>query len=176
MRVERLPHDVAMRIAAGEVVERPVSVVKELVENALDADSRRISIFLSQGGKSSLVVEDDGRGIVFDDLPLALERHATSKLSSLEDMEAIATLGFRGEALPSLAAVSRFEIRSRSVDEERGGVLRIEGGQPLLHAPLDLPRGTRVQVDDLFFNLPARRKFLKSASAELRRILSLVQA
>ncbi|QTX31243.1 ATP-binding protein [Aminithiophilus ramosus] len=176
MRIERLPHDVAMRIAAGEVVERPVSVVKELLENALDADSRRISIFLSQGGKSSLVVEDDGRGIAFDDLPLALERHATSKLSSLEDMEAIATLGFRGEALPSLAAVSRFEIRSRSVDDARGGVLRVEGGQPLLHAPLDLPRGTRVQVDDLFFNLPARRKFLKSASAELRRILSLVQA
>lgn len=176
MKIQKLPPDVATRIAAGEVVERPLSVVKELVENALDAGARRLSIFLSQGGKASIVVEDDGRGIAFDDLPLSMEHHATSKISSIEEMERIVTLGFRGEALPSIAAVSRFEIRSRSDDESRGGLLRAEGGHVLLHSPLDLSRGTRVQVDDLFFNLPARRKFLKGASSELRRVLSLVQA
>lgn len=176
MSIVRLPPDVATRIAAGEVVERPLSAVKELIENAIDAGAGTIAVSLHQGGKASIVVEDDGQGIAFADLPLALEHHATSKISCLEEMERIMTLGFRGEALPSIAAVSRFEIRSRSVREDRGGLLRAEGGKIGLHSPLDLPAGTRVQVDDLFFNLPGRRKFLKSASAELRRIMSLLQA
>ena len=172
--IKRLDSEVASRIAAGEVIERPSSVAKELIENSIDASSRCITLYIEQGGKSSFVIEDDGCGIPFDELPLALERYATSKISSLEDLEKISTLGYRGEALSSVAAVSRMEIRSREKDSETGGLIRCEGGVITLHTESPSHLGTRIQVEDLFFNLPARRKFLKTASAELRRILQVI--
>ncbi|MCF4150405.1 DNA mismatch repair endonuclease MutL [Dethiosulfovibrio sp. F2B] len=175
MTIHRLPQTVAMRIAAGEVVERPISVVKELMENSLDAGSSRISVSVIQGGRLSIVVEDDGCGITREDLPLAVESHATSKICSIEDLEAIATLGYRGEALASVAAVSRLDIRSRTNQEDSGSWLRMEGGGSPEVDEQNCRVGTRVQVDDLFFNLPARRKFLKSARAELRRVTKVVQ-
>lgn len=172
--IKRLDTDIAARIAAGEVIERPVSVAKELMENSIDAGARTVTLYLEQGGKSSLVIEDDGAGIAFDELPLALERYATSKISTLDDLERISTLGYRGEALASVAAVSRMEIRSRGAGSENGGMIRCEGGVISLHTDTPCQPGTRIQVDDLFFNLPARRKFLKTASAELRRIIQVV--
>ncbi len=175
MTIKRLPEDVTHRIAAGEVIERPASVVKELLENALDAGATRVTIRLVQGGTLSIVVEDDGHGIPADEVPLAVERFATSKLEGIEDLERISTLGFRGEALASIATVSRFEIRSRQESSPEGAFLRIEGGQPVSEGPVETAAGTRVQVDDLFFNLPARRKFLKGSPAEQRRILKVIQ-
>lgn len=172
--IKRLDSEIASRIAAGEVIERPSSVAKELIENAIDASARTVTLFLEQGGKASFTIEDDGIGIPFNELPLALERYATSKISDLDDLERIATLGYRGEALSSVAAVSRMEIRSREASASSGGVIRCEGGVIVLHAETPCQPGTRIQADDLFFNLPARRKFLKSASAELRRILQIV--
>lgn len=172
--IKRLDNDVATRIAAGEVIERPVSVAKELIENSIDAGAGTITLYLEQGGKSSLVIEDDGAGIAFDELPLALERYATSKISSLDDLERITTLGYRGEALASVAAVSRMEIRSRRATSGKGGLIRCEGGVITLHTDSPCAPGTRIQVDDLFFNFPARRKFLKASSAELRRIIQVV--
>jgi len=172
--IKRLDADVATRIAAGEVIERPVSVAKELIENSVDAGAKTITLYLEQGGKSSLVVEDDGCGIAFNELPLALERYATSKISTIDDLERIATLGYRGEALASVAAVSRLEIRSRVAGVEFGGIIRCEAGVVTLHSEAPCYQGTRIQVEDLFFNLPARRKFLKTASAELRRVIQVV--
>ncbi len=172
--IKRLESDVSTRIAAGEVIERPSSVAKELIENSIDAGSKSVTIFAEQGGKSSFVIEDDGSGIAFDELPLALERYATSKISTIDDLENIATLGYRGEALASVAAVSRMEIRSRTRDAQSGGIITCEGGVINLHTETPCKTGTRIQVDDLFFNLPARRKFLKTASAELRRIIQIV--
>ena len=122
--IKRLDSEVASRIAAGEVIERPSSVAKELIENSIDASARCITLYIEQGGKSSFVIEDDGCGMPFDELPLALERYATSKISSLEELEKISTLGYRGEALSSVAAVSRMEIRSREKDSEIGGLIR----------------------------------------------------
>ncbi len=174
-QIERLDADVASRIAAGEVVERPVSAAKELLENAIDAGATDVRISLEQGGKVSLVVEDDGCGISFGELPLALERYATSKIRTLDDLERVRTLGYRGEALSSIAAVSRLELRSRAAGVETGGMIRCEGGHFLSHVEIPAPFGTRVQVDDLFYNLPARRKFLRGATAELKRILQVVQ-
>ncbi len=175
MTIKRLPEDVTHRIAAGEVIERPASVVKELLENALDAEAGRVTIRLVQGGTLSIVVEDDGHGIPADEVPLAVERFATSKLEGIEDLERISTLGFRGEALASIATVSRFEIRSRQGNSPEGAFIRIEGGHPVSGGPVETAAGTRVQVDDLFFNLPARRKFLKGSPAEQRRILKVIQ-
>ncbi|NCC95295.1 MAG: DNA mismatch repair endonuclease MutL [Synergistales bacterium] len=175
MRIKVLSPDVAMRIAAGEVVERPVSVVKELIENSLDAGSTRISVRAVQGGRVSLVVEDNGRGIEEDDLVLSVKSHATSKISSLDDLEAIGTLGYRGEALASIAAVGRLDIRSRTAERSSGGWIKAEGGEIRSQGEINCKPGTRVQVDDLFFNLPARRKFLKSPVAEMRRISRLIQ-
>jgi DNA mismatch repair protein MutL len=172
--IKRLESTVASRIAAGEVIERPASIAKELIENSIDAGAKNITLQLEQGGKISFVIEDDGSGITFEELPLALERYATSKISSLEDLEKIATLGYRGEALASVAAVSRMEIRSRAEGEQSGGIIRSEGGKVTLHTESPCDKGTRIQVDDLFFNLPARRKFLKNGSAELRRVLQVV--
>ena len=172
--IKKLDGEVSTRIAAGEVIERPASVAKELLENSLDAGSGNISIYVEQGGKTSFVIEDDGAGIAFAELPLAIERYATSKISTLDDLESIATLGYRGEALASVAAVSRLEIRSRERGSDKGGVIRCEGGTITLHAENPCKQGTRIQVDDLFFNLPARRKFLKTGSAELRRIVQIV--
>lgn len=174
-KIERLDADIASRIAAGEVVERPVSAAKELLENAIDAGASDIRITLEQGGKASLVIEDDGAGIACAELPLAVERYATSKIRTLEDLERVSTLGYRGEALSSIAAVSRLEIRSRHRGEATGGMIRLDGGVVSTHVEMPVAKGTRVQVDDLFFNLPARRKFLKSATAELKRIIQVVQ-
>jgi len=172
--IRRLDASVAAMIAAGEVIERPSSVAKELLENAIDAYARNISLHIEQGGKVSFVIEDDGAGIPYEDLPLAIERYATSKISSLDDLDRVSTLGYRGEALASIAEVSRLEIRSRTKESDSGGVIRCEGGVTMLHIATPCMPGTRVQVDDLFYNLPARRKFLKSATAELRRILQIV--
>ncbi len=172
--IKRLDSEVASRIAAGEVIERPSSVAKELIENSIDASARTITLHIEQGGKASFAIEDDGCGIPFEELPLALERYATSKISTLDDLESITTLGYRGEALSSVAAVSRMEIRSRTADSETGGIVRCEGGEIILHTESPCRTGTMIRVDDLFFNLPARRKFLKTASAELRRILQVV--
>lgn len=172
--IKRLDPDVSTRIAAGEVIERPSSVAKELIENSLDAGANTISIQTEQGGKSSFVIEDDGCGIPFSELPLAVERYATSKISGLEDLENIATLGYRGEALASVAAVSRMEIRSRARGADEGGLIRCEAGRITLHSSTPAKPGTRIQIEDLFFNLPARRKFLKNSSAELRRVVQIV--
>lgn len=171
--IKRLAHDVSVRIAAGEVIERPASVAKELMENSIDAGARSIAIQTESGGKSSFVIEDDGCGISFAELPLAIERYATSKIREIDDLEHIATLGYRGEALASVAAVSRMEIRSRYEGEE-GGILRCESGAVTLHTQTNARAGTRIQIDDLFYNLPARRKFLKTSSAELRRIIQII--
>ena len=167
--IKSLPETVWSRIAAGEVVERPASAVKELTENALDAGATRISVTLKDGGRLRITVEDDGAGIAFDDLPLALTYHATSKLREISDLERISTLGYRGEALASLAAVADVEIRSRQPDDNEGGLIRTHDGKISEHIRVKCSAGTRVQVSDLFSGLPARRKFLKSASGELRR-------
>jgi DNA mismatch repair protein MutL len=171
----KLERSVASRIAAGEVIERPVSAAKELLENSVDAGAKDIRITLEQGGKVSLVIEDDGCGIPCSDLSLALERYATSKIRTLEDLERVRTLGYRGEALSSIAAVSRMELRSMRRGAETGGMIRCEGGAISSHVEIPALPGTRVQVDDLFFNLPARRKFMKSATTELKRIIQVVQ-
>src|SRR4051812_47685782 len=165
-KINRLPPDLANQIAAGEVVERPASVVKELVENAIDAGARRIAIHVELGGKKQVRVEDDGEGMDPDDARLAIERHATSKIRRADDLAAILTHGFRGEALPSIASVSRFNLRTRTRERDSGTEIRVNGG--LIAADLEVPAatGTAVEVNDLFYNLPARRKFLKSDGAE----------
>ena len=175
MGIKKLPHDISSRIAAGEVVDRPASAIKELLENSLDAVARSLRIYLEQGGKSSFSIEDDGGGIPFEELPLAVERYATSKIESIEDLDRIGTLGYRGEALASIAAVSRLEIRTRAAERNEGGMIRVEGGETTVHVPIPAVPGTRIQVDDLFYNLPARRKFLKTASAELRHVTAVVR-
>jgi len=173
-RIHRLPPELANQIAAGEVVERPASVVKELVENAIDAGARRIAITTEFGGKKSISVEDDGSGMSADDALLAVERHATSKIRNATDLAAIATLGFRGEALPSIASVSRFRLRTRLKGQLAGTELRIDGGALLSQRQVGAPEGTLVQVEELFFNLPARRKFLKADTAESAQVSRLV--
>jgi DNA mismatch repair protein MutL len=161
-RIIRLPPELANQIAAGEVVERPASVVKELVENALDAGASRIRIAIEFGGKQLVAVEDDGEGMPPEDASLALERHATSKLRSATDLAAIRTLGFRGEALPSIASVSRFRLRTRARGSATGTEIRAEGGRLGDRREIGAPEGTLVEVADLFFNLPARRASIRS--------------
>lgn len=166
MPIIRLPESLASRIAAGEVVDRPASVVKELVENSLDAGAKEISVWVEGNGVSLIRVSDDGAGIAPIDLPLAVERHSTSKLKSEADLFRIATLGFRGEALPSIASVAKLEIISRVPEENVGYRLRVEGGKKGDAVVAGCPAGTTVEVRDLFFNTPARRKFLKSPVTE----------
>ena len=174
MAIQLLHQDVASAIAAGEVVERPVSVVKELIENSLDASARRIDVRIEAGGLGLIEVADDGQGIAGADMPLTFSRFATSKLATLEDLAAIHTLGFRGEALASIAAVSRVSLSSRPPQSEAGWRVRAEAGRLTKPDPVGMPAGTLVEVCDLFFNVPARLKFMRSEDSERRRILSLI--
>ena len=173
-RIRILPENVANKIAAGEVVERPASVVKELLENALDAGARSIRVEVESGGKRMIRVIDDGSGMMHDDALLAFERHATSKLRTADDLLSIATLGFRGEALPSIAAVSRLLLQTRAAEEAEGTRVEFAGGKLVGVNPEGLPAGTTISVADLFYCVPARRNFLKSETTELGHIASLV--
>ncbi|MCI0790052.1 MAG: DNA mismatch repair endonuclease MutL [Chloroflexi bacterium] len=174
MSIKVLPPDLAAKIAAGEVVERPASVVKELVENSIDAGSSRITVEIKAGGVEQVKVIDDGYGIPAEEVSIAFQRHATSKIDSQEQLDAIATLGFRGEALPSIAAVSRTVITTRQPLDTGGFRLELLWGEPVSSGSQGCPPGTSVEVSDLFGNLPARRKFLRSSSAETSRVQELV--
>ncbi len=173
-RIRILPEAVANKIAAGEVVERPASVVKELLENALDAGAKTIRVETESGGRRMIRVIDDGHGMTHDDALLAFERHATSKLRTADDLLSIATLGFRGEALPTIAAVSRLLLETRDAAEAEGTRIEFAGGKLVSVKPAGLPAGTTISVADLFYSVPARRKFLKSDTTELGHIASLV--
>jgi DNA mismatch repair protein MutL len=174
MSIERLSQDVSSRIAAGEVIERPASVAKELIENSIDAGAREIRVEVRQGGRRLLRVVDDGVGIPQEEVELAFERYATSKLRSIEELSEISTLGFRGEALPSIAAVSRVTLATRARDEAAGTLLRLQGGEIAHRESRGAPQGTVVTVENLFYNTPARLKFMRSATTESRHISELV--
>jgi DNA mismatch repair protein MutL len=173
-RIRILSDLVANQIAAGEVVERPASVVKELLENSLDAGATRIRIEVEAGGRKLIRIADNGHGMVQDDALLAFERHATSKLRTSDDLLSIATLGFRGEALPSIASVSRLTLETRTPEDPSGTLVEIAGGNILRVEPAGMPPGTTITIRDLFFNTPARRKFLKTEQTELSHIAALV--
>ena len=174
MPIQILNDEVASQIAAGEVVERPASVVKELAENALDAKASQITILIADAGRRLIEVSDDGTGIPMAEMELAVARHATSKLRSAEDLFRIHTLGFRGEALASIASVSRFTMVSHARDAELGARLRVEDGRPAPVEPVGAPVGTVVRVEELFYNVPARLKFLKRDLTERQQIDALV--
>ena len=173
-KIHVLPEHVANKIAAGEVVERPASVVKELLENSLDAGSTRIKVQIEAGGKRLIQITDNGCGMVRDDALLAFERHATSKIKNAEDLLSVSTLGFRGEALPSIASVSRLHLETRAAEESTGTIVEINGGKIFKVEEAGLLEGTSITIRDLFFNTPARKKFLKAESTELSHIASLV--
>src|SRR3954452_9547106 len=173
-KINRLSPELANQIAAGEVVERPASVIKELVENAIDAGARRLAIHVELGGKKQVRVEDDGEGMDPDDARLAIERHATSKIRRADDLAAIVTLGFRGEALPSIASVSHFVLRTRPRGRQSGTEIRVNGGAVASVMEVAAAEGTAVEVNDLFYNLPARRKFLKADGAESAQVSRVV--
>ncbi|MSP78673.1 MAG: DNA mismatch repair endonuclease MutL [Dehalococcoidia bacterium] len=174
MPIHRLPPDVAAKIAAGEVVERPSSVVKELVENALDAGAIRVAIELLEGGIEHIRVTDNGRGIASADTEMLFQRHATSKLQSADDLERVATLGFRGEALYSIAAVSSVSVLTHHLGEDVGSLVDVRAGEAMRHVPQGAPQGTTITVSKLFADFPARRKFLKSAQTEASRVATLL--
>jgi DNA mismatch repair protein MutL len=174
--IHRLAPETASRIAAGEVIDRPLSALKELVENALDAGARAVEVRVEKALDHQFLVADDGVGIAPDDLELALERHATSKIATLEDLDRLDSLGFRGEALPSVAAVSRLRLVSRVAGAEGASALRVEGGTVIAREDAARAPGTTVEVSDLFFNVPARRKFLNSPAGELRAALRMLEA
>ncbi|MEL7024481.1 MAG: DNA mismatch repair endonuclease MutL [Pseudomonadota bacterium] len=170
MPIQKLPDHLINQIAAGEVIERPASVVKELVENSLDAQAQHVGINIDAGGARLIEVIDDGIGIAADDLPLALSRHATSKIASFEDLSAVVSLGFRGEALPSIASVARVELASRVQGADHGTLVAVNGGKMEPPSPVSMRSGTRVSVRDLFYNTPARRKFLRTEKTEFTHI------
>ena len=174
-RIQVLPDWLKNQIAAGEVIERPASVVKELVENSLDADATQIVVELGGGGVERIRVVDDGHGMSPEDALASLERHATSKLRSMDDLKRIQTMGFRGEALPSIASVSRFVLKSRERDAAGGTAIRVDGGRDLTTWDVGMPPGTDIEVSDLFYNVPARRKFLKKPATEAGRIAQIIQ-
>ena len=174
MPVRQLPEAVVNRIAAGEVVERPASVVKELVENALDAGACNIEVVLAGGGSRLIRVTDDGAGMSADDLELAIERHATSKLDG-DNLDSIATLGFRGEALPSIGSVARLSVTTRTKRGANANEIGVDGGKKSPVKPAPLGEGTRVEVRDLFYATPARLKFLKSERAETAAAVEAVR-
>jgi DNA mismatch repair protein MutL len=173
-KIQRLPADLANQIAAGEVVERPASVIKELVENSIDAGARRLTIVVELGGKKLIRVDDDGEGMEPEDARLAIERHATSKIRRADDLAAIATLGFRGEALPAIASVSHFVLRTRARGMNTGTEIKVNGGAVAAVTEAGMPEGTSIEVANLFYNLPARRKFLKSDGAESAQVSRVV--
>ena len=174
MKIQILSEAMASRIAAGEVVERPASVVKELIENSLDAGATEIFVWIEKSGTSLIRISDNGDGMDPDDLNLAVERHATSKLTEDEDLFRISTLGFRGEALPSIGSIARMEILSRPSQSDSGHRLRVDGGKKDEVTPAAASAGTTIEIKDIFFNTPARRKFLKSPATELSHICDVV--
>jgi len=173
--VVKLPEELIRRIAAGEVIERPASVLKELLENSLDAGARHVTVEWFDAGRKKLRITDDGHGMAPDDARLALERHATSKIASFEDLESVRTFGFRGEALPSIAAVSRFQLTTRPPDAEAAWSIALDGGKLLREGPAGAPAGTTILVEDLFFNTPARLKFLKTDATERAYLFRAVE-
>jgi len=175
MTIKPLPDHLINQIAAGEVVERPSSVVKELVENSLDAGAHRVKVKLEQGGKRAIRVVDDGTGMRREELALCLQRHATSKITSLEDLERVATLGFRGEALPSIASVSRLDLASKHEKTTHGWSMKVRRGEISEAEPSAIHSGTRVDVEDLFYNVPARRKFLRTDRTEFNHVDLLIR-
>lgn len=175
MPIRVLPSELVDQIAAGEVIERPASVVKELAENSLDAGSGRIDIEVERGGVGLIRIRDDGRGIAADELPLAISRHATSKIASLDDLESVATLGFRGEALPSIGSVARLRVVSRPAGAEHASEINVDGAVVAPVKPAAHPPGTTIEVRELFFNVPARRKFMRSDATEVGHIARLVE-
>lgn len=175
MPIRILPEQLIHQIAAGEVIERPSSVIKELVENSLDAGATQIDVDIEDGGVRLCRVRDNGCGIPQEELSLAVARHATSKIVSIEDLERVGTLGFRGEALPSIASVSRLRVTSRGAGSELAHVINAEGGSLSEVTPCAAPHGTCIEVHDLFFNVPARRKFLRTERTELQHATRLLE-
>ena len=175
MPIQLLPDQLVNQIAAGEVIERPSAVVKELLENSLDAGASTIKVDIEAGGSRLIRVTDDGIGIPKNELALAMNRHATSKIQHVEDLNTIKSLGFRGEALPSIASVSRFTIASAYCEENTGFELSVDDGAIGESAPVALRKGTRIEVRDLFFNVPARRKFLRAEKTETTHVEKLVK-
>ena len=176
MRIKQLPPKLVNQIAAGEVIERPSSVVKELLENSIDAGATRVEIDVEQGGVKLIRIRDNGCGMSREELPLALDRHATSKIASLDDLESVRTMGFRGEALPSIASVSQLTVTSKGQGEEQAWAIKADGSEQLPDiSPASHPQGTTIEIRDLFFNVPARRKFMKTERTEFNHIDTLVK-
>ena len=170
--IHLLPDSIANQIAAGEVVQRPASVVKELVENAIDAGATSIQVIIKDAGRTLIQVIDNGKGMSATDARMAFERHATSKIRKADDLFALTTMGFRGEALPSIAAVSQVELKTRREEDEIGTQLQISGSKVEMQEPVACPVGSNFLIKNIFFNIPARRKFLKSNDTERRNILT----